>query len=191
MMNQQETAKFLTAMQRLYPTFFKDFNPETFEFQKKMWCNALYDYSFQECFTSLEIWFNTETFPPMPVQLKSILQKITKPKGATVTAEMGWETVDRAVRRYGSYGQEQAFNGFTEQIKRAVRYVGGWQKICSTELGKEWDFLRRNFIEAYNDFGQEAKEQELLPTPVLNRLQKIAEQRALENQTQARLEQGE
>lgn len=155
-----------------------------------MWHNALYDYTFQECFTAFEIWFNTEIFPPLPVQLKTILQKITKPKGAVITAEMAWETVDRAVRRYGSYGQEQAFNSFTDQIKRAVRNIGGWQKICSTELSK-WDFLRKNFMETYNEFGRDEKEQDLLPTPVLNRLQKIAEQRGLENPTQAKLGQGE
>ena len=55
-----------------------------------------------------------------------------------------------------------------------MRAVGGWHKICSTELGRDWDFLKRNFTEAYTDFGQDVKEQQLLPTQVLHRLQDMA-----------------
>ena len=88
--------------------------------------------------------------------------------------------VDSAVRKFGSYNQEKAFSTFSDPIKRAVRNIGGWQKICSTELGREWDFLKRNFIDAYNDFGQEAKEQQLLPAQVLHRLQEMNAQKQLE-----------
>lgn len=185
----------MTIIQKSYPTLFRDFDPEGFAIQTKLWGNAFYDFTFQECFAAFEIWLNTEVYPPQPVQLKNILKKIAQPKNDLILSpEMAWETVDRAVRRYGSYGQEQAFNGFTEQTKRAVRNVGGWQRICSTELGKEWDFLRKNFIEAYNDFGADDKQQELLSTPILQRLQEMKQQHTLENRAKLqklRLEQGE
>ena len=63
---------------------------------------------------------------------------------------------------------------------RTVRNIGGWQKVCQTELGRDWDFLKRNFIEAFKDFDQEAKEQELLPVQVFHRLQEINTQKQLE-----------
>jgi Loader and inhibitor of phage G40P len=185
-MNQTETAKLLTIIQRSYPNHFKDFDPDSFKIQERMWHNALFDYSYQECVTAFEMWFNTAVFPPVPANLKPLLLKITNPQ-SLISGEKAWEIVDHAVRRYGSYGQSKAFNTFSEPIKRAVRNVGGWQKICETQLGQPWDFLRKNFIESFNDIDQERVEQEMLPSPVLDRIQGMWKQKQLEQANQAKL----
>jgi hypothetical protein len=173
-----ETAKLLTIIQRSYPNHFKEFDPDTFRIQERMWSNAFYDYTYQECFTAFEIWFNTEIFPPVPANLKPILQKYISPN-QEMTAEQAWEIVDRAVRKFGSYNQDKAFATFSDSIQRSVRSVGGWQKICATPLGREWDFLRKNFMESYKDFGQDKREQASLPSPVLKRLQEAVERKKL------------
>lgn len=138
----------------------------------KFWHRSLVDYSWAEVINALEYWVNTEEKPPNLAQFKPTLVKLTKPK-AFISPERAWEAVDLAVRKFGSYNQEQAFATFSEPIKRAVRNVGGWQKICSTELGRDWDFLKKNFMDAFNDFDQEEREQELLPTSVLQRLNEL------------------
>ena len=168
-----------------YPTFFKDFNVENVEVQVNLWQRSLADCEYRDVVNAFEIWLNTEQYPPSLGQFKPLVAKLRNPS-AFISPERAWETVTIAVRKYGSYNSERAFETFTEPIKRAVRYVGGWQKICQTELGRDWDFLRKNFVEAYEDFGQEVKQQELLPVAVLHRLQEMTGQTQL-NKPQEKL----
>lgn len=162
----------MTIQEQLYPNFFKVFDQERFEFQAKLWQRSLSNVSWSEAVTALEIWYNTQPKPPSLAEFKPLVSKNKNPQ-AFLSAENAWETVDKAVRKYGSYNQEKAFETFSEPIKRAVRNVGGWQKICATELGQSWDFLRKNFMESYQDFGSEEKEQHLLPPQILKRLQQL------------------
>jgi hypothetical protein len=159
----------LTIIQRSYPNHFKDFDPETFEVATRLWGRSLVDYSWAEAMNAFETWINTQRFPPTLADFKELIAKQKSPE-KLISPEMAFEAVSEAVRKFGSYGQEKAFQTFSDPIKRSVRAVGGWQKICQTELGREWDFLKKNFIEAYNEFGQEEKHQALLPEAVLNRL---------------------
>jgi hypothetical protein len=169
-MNHLETEKLLNTIQRSYPNFFKDFDHDAFEVQTKLWQRSLADAEYRDVVMAFEYWINTEKYPPSLAEFKPIVVKLGNPN-ALISPERAWELVSDAVRRFGSYGQEKAFQTFPEPVKRAVRAVGGWQKICATELGRDWDFLRKNFVDMFNDFGQEAREQVLLPESVLKRLQ--------------------
>lgn len=178
-MDHTETEKLLNIIQRSYQNFFKEFDSEAFEVQAKLWQRSLADCEYRDVAHAFEYWINTEKFPPTLAEFKPIVLKFKNPN-SIISPERAWETVNSAVRKFGSYNQEKAFATFSDPIKRAVRAVGGWHKICATELGRDWDFLKRNFIDAYNDFGQEAKEQQLLPTQVLHRLQEMNAQKQLE-----------
>ena len=166
-------------MMNSYPMFFKEFNPENIEVQINLWQRSLADCEYRDVVNAFELWLNTEKYPPTLAEFKPVVARFRNP-GALISSERAWEVVSNAVRKYGSYNSEGAFATFSEPIKRAVRNVGGWQKICQTELGREWDFLRKNFVEAYNDFGQDIREQELLPASVLHRLQEVTGQKQLE-----------
>lgn len=177
----------MTIIQRSYPNFFKEFDQDAFEGQAKLWYRSLSEFDYRDIQYAFEFWINTEKYPPSLAEFKQIVVKMVKPHAA-VSGERAWEQVDNAVRRFGSYNQDKAFSTFSEPIKRAVRNVGGWQKICQTELGRDWDYLRKNFIDAYTDLSQESREQELLPTPVLHRLQELMRQNQLEQPKQERIE---
>ena len=157
-------------MQKLYPNHFKEFDQETFDIQAKMWERSLIDYTYKESLVAVEYWMNTEKFPPVLAEFKELLVRLKKGSNH-ISAKNAWEVVDLAVRKFGSYGQEKAFETFSEPIKRAVRNIGGWQKICSTELGQSWDFLRKNFISVYEELEQDQQEQLLLPPQILERLE--------------------
>lgn len=171
-MNTQETAQLLTIIQKSYPTFHKDFDPEVFDFQVKLWARSLADYTLLQCKMAFEKWVNTQGFPPQLNQFKETLVTTIKPN-SIISPEKAWEAVSDAVKRFGSYGQEKAFQTFSEPTKRAVRNIGGWQKICETELGQKWDFLRKNFIETYKEFSTSETEQYLLPPDTLRRIQEL------------------
>jgi hypothetical protein len=145
-----------------------------------MWQNIFSDIEYQDLFTAFNIWFATEQFPPMPANLNELIKRHSSPE-CFISAEKAWEMVDLAVRKFGSYNQDKAEATFSDPIKRAVRNVGGWQKICQTELGQSWEFLRKNFISAYKEFNSENREQIMLPESILHRLQEMTNQKQLEH----------
>jgi hypothetical protein len=163
-------------MMNSYPMFFKEFNTDNFEVQINLWQRSLADCEYKDVVNAFELWLNTEKYPPTLAEFKPVVARFRNPN-ALLSPERAWEMVSNAVRKYGSYNSERAFATFSEPIKRSIRNIGGWQKICQTELGREWDFLRKNFVEAYNDFGQDMREQELLPVSVLHRLQEATGQK--------------
>jgi len=180
-MDHTETEKLLNTIQRSYPNHFKEFDAEAFEVQAKLWQRSLAGFNYRDVVHAFEYWINTEKFPPTLAEFKPICVKIQNPNAsALISPERAWETVDYAVRKFGSYNQDKAFAIFSEPITRAVRNIGGWQKICSTELGQPWEFLRKNFISAYTEFNAENREQIMLPESVLKRLQEATGQKQLE-----------
>lgn len=180
-MNHTETEKLLNTIQRSYPNHFKEFDADAFEVQTKLWQRSLADFAYREVVYAFEYWINTEKFPPTLAEFKPVCVKIQNPNAsALISSEKAWEMVDYAVRKFGSYNQEKAFATFSEAIIRAIRNVGGWQKVCATELGQPWEFLRKNFISAYKEFNAENREQIMLPESILKRLQEASGQKQLE-----------
>ena len=170
----------MIIIQKSYPNHFKDFDPDTFEFQANVWQRSLSNFTSLEGKMGFEAWINTEKFPPTLAEFKELLVKTVKPD-SLMSPEKAWDIVSEAVRRFGSYGQEKAFETFSEPIKRSVRSVGGWQKICQTELGQAWDFLRKNFMESFKEFSVEDNNQFLLPPDTLRRIKELQQQQLLEN----------
>jgi hypothetical protein len=162
----------LTIIQKSYPTFFKEFDSEVFDFQVTLWQRSLSEYTLLECKMAFEKWVNTQGYPPQLNQFKEAVVSTVKPN-ALMSPEKAWSIVTDAVRKFGWANQTKAFESFTEPIKRAVKSVGGWQKICQTELGQQWDFLRKNFMVSFEDYNTESSEQFLLPPDTLRRIQEI------------------
>lgn len=170
----------LTYIRKTYPNQFKDFEPEDFEFQVTLWQRALAEFSAKESLAIFEYWANTEKFPPSLAEFKQLAAKAKNP-AAFLSAEKAWETVDKAVRKFGWCNQDWAFKALQPNVIRAIKSIGGWQKICQTPIGQEWDFLKKNFKSAYDEWQEEIQDQALLPTNVLGRLQEMATQKALEH----------
>ena len=143
--------------------------------QRSMWQNVFSDCTYQELFTAFNVWLATEPFPPTLAHINELVKRARNPK-AFVTAELAWETVGNAVRKYGWSNQEKAMDSFSPNIRRAIQNIGGWQKLCASNE-KEWDFRRKDFLSIYEEFVTETKNQELIPTNILKRLQDEAQER--------------
>ena len=69
-------------------------------------------------------------------------------KAVTDRAEMAWTEIQTAIRRIGSYGNLEMDD---HVALAAVRSIGGWQKLCMTNLDKmEW--MKKAFFEAYEAY---------------------------------------
>lgn len=176
-MNLEETKTLLTIISAMYPNS-REFSPESFELQAKLWQRIFTNVSFKDLGTAFEIWVSVEKFPPTTADLNQIVKKLQNPP-LFVSGLSAWDIVHVAVRRYGWANEEKALNSFDERTKKAIRAVGGWQRICATPDGKDWDFLRKNFIDNFDEFGRHDLEKALLPDSTLKKMQEQLEQRKL------------
>ena len=165
----------MTIMRAAYPNFYKDFDEEIFAMQRGMWQDIFKDCPYKEMFAILEFWISTEKYPPTVACLNRLIRRNRNPE-AFISAEQAWEQVSIAVRKFGWCNQDKAMEFLAPNVRRAVQYIGGWQKLCKSE-SKEWDFRRKDFLDVYEEFENETQKQELIPTHVLERLEREGQKR--------------
>jgi Domain of unknown function (DUF6475) len=161
-----------TAYQNFYrnQATFKGVNEEEiFEMQREIWQRSFAEYSYRDVMTAFEIWLTTEPFPPTVAELRRTVSKVKNPE-LFISAEKAWEQVATAVRKFGWCNESLALETLSSNAKRAIQNIGGWQKLCAANE-KEWDFRRKDFLEIYGEFEQEAQEQKLIPEHVIKRIQ--------------------
>ena len=144
--------------------------------QVKAWTAVFKDLNNSDIVTSFVSWLSTEKFPPSAADLNLVVRKNKSPQ-SFVSPETAWEQVTVAVRRFGWPNMEQARSTLSEPIWRAIQNVGGWDKVCRTELGQSWDFLRKNFIQVFEDFGESKQSQALMPINVWTKLQDMQKEK--------------
>jgi hypothetical protein len=170
-------------IQKTYRNFFKgEFDPQSHEIEAKLWQGVFRDIPAQEVYAAFGSWASQQEFPPVPASLNKLIKKNRNPE-AFISPEQAWDTVIRAVRNFGWCNELRAMQTLSEPVKRAIRNVGGWQKVCQTPDGREWDYLRKNFMESFTEFSSETKSHTLIPENVWNRLKDIR-QKQLSNGTE-------
>jgi hypothetical protein len=163
------------------PNFKAEFEPEKFKLKVKSWSIVFKDVSVQDAFTAFGVWLSTENKFPQASDLNLIIRKNSSPE-SFVSPEIAWEQVTTAVRRFGWPNMERARQTLSEPIWRAIQNVGGWDKVCRTELGQPWDFLRKNFIQVFEDFGENQQSQALMSSGVWERLQQMSGEKVKPNE---------
>jgi hypothetical protein len=169
-------------MREAYRNFYKEsnFDEEAFKLARDIWQQSFADVDFDLVFNAYLSWQATEPFPPTIAHINKIVQRAKNPQ-AFESAEVAWEKVHKAVRRFGWCNQEKAYEVLSPNIQRAIQYIGGWRKICSAE-GKEWDFRRKDFIDIFEEFEAKTQKRELIPHEVIKRLNKECQNREEEIQ---------
>jgi hypothetical protein len=167
----------LTIMKAAYPNFYKDanFDEETFTINRALWQNAFKEIPYQEVFNAFNYWLSIEKWPPTLADINKIVKQFRNPE-AFISAETAWEQVSNAVRKFGWPNEAKAMETLAPNVRRAIQYIGGWQKLCSSS-DKEWDFRRKDFIDVYDEFETETKEQVLIPEGTLEKLRRTIDYR--------------
>lgn len=175
-MNKQEIVKLLLIIKGTYPNHFNRIDDEeTSKLTIEMWHSAFKDQDFLTVFKCTQKHILQKTFPPTIAELREEVIKVTN-KGAIISPEVAWEKVILGVKKYGYYRQSEAFETFSEPIRKAVKAIG-WQNICMSEnIGIE----RSNFFKMFNALDQENREEALLPKEIYHKLQELTHQKELE-----------
>lgn len=75
------------------------------------------------------------------------------------------EDARKAVRRFGAYGQADARKALDDSTWKAIRSIGGWQKLCDWRTDRS-DILNAQFRDSYRDITERAAARRALPEDI-------------------------
>lgn len=122
-----------------------------------VWYALLQDLSYDVCSLAIKKYMLTETELPTVAKIRNICASITV--GERPLWSDGWEEVIMAIRRYGSYNEEQALLGMSDITKQCVRRLG-YQNLCRSEA---IEVDRANFRMIFEQIANREHEKKKLP----------------------------
>lgn len=180
-MNRDETARLLGMLQIHYDQAFKNFDDEMLKLAISTWHSGLQDLEASLVFNVAQKIVNTDLnpYPPKLAYIRQECLKIMNPT-SLISPETAYETARKAIKSFGRYNEGKGLESLSSPIRRAVNAIG-WQRWCNA-TDEEMGFIKRDFMEFYNDFDTPEREQKMLPPQTLQRLQELqkkAEQKRL------------
>lgn len=157
-MTKSEFGKFAAALKTYYPREQLLPNREALE----LWYNQLSDLPYDLAEIALQKWVATEKWSPSISEIREITSAIAN--GDIPDWGQAWETVQRAIRRYGSYQPQEAYE-MMDEVSRTVVKQMGWRNLCFSE-NEAAD--RANFRMMYERAAERKKLDNQLPVGLKN-----------------------
>ena len=163
-MNKEQFTKGITYLAIAY-------NKELTQEQIGVWYDFFKDEDFEAFRQAVKRIIPQKQFMPSIAELKSEIATLKNPI-LQLNADEEWNEVLKAVRRWGSYREEEALNSLKPYTKHIARMVG-YTRIC---MSKDIQWERKEFIELFNN-SQDRDEMALMlnePQMTLAELSRIA-----------------
>lgn len=138
------------------------------KYAMKLWFQMLGDLEYNQVANAVAEHIVNSTFPP---SIAEIRQRCVKPRIDIPDWAEAWEKVQKAIRYYGAYRDDEAIASLDEVTRAAVRRMG-YKSLCFAELrNSETD--RAQFREIYNLVAQPLIEDSRLPPFILAQKENI------------------
>ena len=138
-MDKKEFVKAITILCNMYNV---EFTVEKLE----MWYGFLREHSIEDLKRAINDLIKTEKKMPT---IAHINEKITSYKINNIPkAEDEWQEVLKAVRRYGSYREEEALKSLNDYTAKIVKYIGYYRICTSTQEEQIWN--KKEFVGEYD-----------------------------------------
>lgn len=149
-MTQQEYLKVMAILRTSYPG--SNTLPTTQEAIGN-WYDKLKDLDFTVCYKATDDYIkNNEYAPTIAGIRKSCIDEVN---GFAKPWDMAWGEVMAAVSKYGTYGTLEAMQSFDELTKKSIKAVGGFYSICTTNEGRDLNYIKRDFKDNYEGYKNE------------------------------------
>lgn len=155
-MIKNEFAIFASALKTYYPR--ENLLPNTQAME--LWFKQLEDIPYKVAETALNKWVATNKWSPSIADIRAQASEIVN--GAIPDWGKGWEQVENAIRRYGTYREGEALESFDEITRQAVNRLG-FKNICLSE-NPQAD--RANFRMIYEELAQRKKQDDQVPEQI-------------------------
>jgi hypothetical protein len=155
-------------LQSCFPNAYKNATDNQLSMTAQVWAQSFSDTTFEIVLNAVQQHIMKSTYPPTIAEIRLAVVEMTNPNKPK-TAQEAWEDVILAIKRFGYYQQDKAFETLEERTKRAVRVIG-WQSICQSEsIGIE----RANFVKFYDSYNEDAQDNYIFPKALTDRIQQI------------------
>lgn len=147
------------------------YNKEFTEEQVSVWYEFFKEEDYDAFRKAVKRIIPLKQFMPSIAELKQEIATISNPV-LQLNAEDEWDNVLKAVKKYGSYRQDEAIQSLKPYTRNIVRQVG-YMRICMSE-NIQWE--RKEFMELFNTNKERDTETLMLsePTMTLGELTRIA-----------------
>lgn len=152
-MVKQEFATFAAALKTYYPKENLLPNAQAME----LWFRQLQDIPYIVAEASLNKWVATNKWPPTIAEIREMAMTVTA--GEKLLWSDGWEQVQLAIRKYGSYNIPQAMASFDEVTKQTVQRLGFRELCMSTNPMQD----RANFRMIFEQIADRKEKAQMLP----------------------------
>lgn len=179
LMAKAEIIKILAILKANYSNAFKDMTKQEAEAKINLWTSMFADVEPEEMLLAVQKIIATKPYFPTVAEVRSVLAEIKAER--ILDAGAAWEEVRAAIREYGRYQPEQAFQSMSP-VTRLVAKRMGWIELCMSE---EQSIDRAHFFKIYQTEESRQKENALLPLEMFEKLeQKQLEYRQQRQQTE-------
>lgn len=168
-MNIDDTFKLLAIISSAYP------RSEFTEPQVKLWHEMLKDLDFRTAQVALKTHILNNTFPPAIADIRKAHANITTDENEQLTAADAWGEVMRAVKKYGTYNQEEAFKMMSPRTAQVAKYIGFYEICMSDRI----DVIRGQFVKMYDQVITRDRKEKLLPMELKKEIKMISEKMAM------------
>lgn len=162
-MDKIEFTKFAMVLKTAYP---KD-NLLPSKESMSIWYQMLMDIPYDIAEVALRRWISTNKWAPSIADIREYSTAINE--GETPSWGEAWQTVLRAVSKYGYMNEQRALNSLQPLARRATEMIG-FQTICTSEnIAME----RANFRKCYEAIAEREKEDAQLPKALLDTIKTL------------------
>ena len=150
-MSQEKFVKAITYLTTIY-------DDKKFDKQKTIvWYDFFKKYSFNDFIKAIKNIAVKNKYFPSIAELKAELNEIST---STLNPMLEFENVKSAIRRYGSYREQELLKSLDPYTARIVKKVG-LSRLCSmTDENRQW--LEKEFINTFNDYKNVLNEPEFV-----------------------------
>lgn len=152
-MDKKEFAIFASALRTYFPR--ENILPN--DQAMTLWYEQLKDIPYNVAEKTLNKWVASNKWSPSIADIRE--QAINITQGNIEGWGEAWEDVLRAIRRYGSYKEEEALESLDEVTRRAVKNIG-YRNLC---LSEEIQIDRANFRMIYENMQERVAQERLIP----------------------------
>jgi hypothetical protein len=154
MINKKDIVDAITLLKFSFPGALKDISESDIQVMVEIWYEDFKNTPKEDFINAINgIRYTSKYFP----SIADIKERLAKKNVATLpSAEDEWQEVLKAVRRYGSYREEEALKSLKPYTSRIVRLIGYYRICTSTPEQQTWN--RKEFIEEYNSLKDKAME---------------------------------
>lgn len=168
-MKKTEIVQLLVVINAAFP------NMQVNEVMVDLWHELLGDIDFNLAKAAVKKILLESPYPPTIADIRKQVAEITTPK--QIDPAEAWGEVERAIRYYGSYMEEEALASMSPAVARVVKYIG-WREIC---LSEEPGVLRGQFLKMYQQLQERERKEALLPESLKNEIGQLARQHTLKS----------